>query len=33
MAKYSLGFKLKVVLEYLSGQGGYETIAKNMVSQ
>ena len=28
MAKYSYGFKLKVVHEYINGEGGYKCLAK-----
>ena len=28
MAKYSYEFKHKIVMEYLSGQGGYEYLGK-----
>ncbi len=29
MAKYSYEFKLKVVLEYINGEGGYKCLAKS----
>lgn len=32
MAKYSFEFKKKVVQEYLDGKGGYEYLAKHIIS-
>ena len=31
MAKYSFEFKRNIVMEYLSGQGGYECLEKGSV--
>lgn len=28
MAKYSIEYKLKIVREYLAGQGGYKALSK-----
>ena len=33
MAKYSFEFKRMVVMEYVSGQGGYDFLAKSTASR